>query len=97
MSVKHKLTTFVKHLMKIVNQCLTVRKTILEGNGRMNMSLRYGVWNMDHVVVIYSKSQLQPNRRINKLINCIVKLPRGLNIIFIWTKFSYKIGCSLNL
>ena len=52
---------------------------------------------MDHVAVIYSKSQLQPNRKINKLINCIVKLLRGLNIIFIWTKFSYKIGCSLNL
>ena len=48
---------------------------------------------MDHVAVIYSKSQLQPNKKIN----CIVKLPRGLNIIFIWTKFSYKIGCSLNL
>ena len=57
----------------------------------------WSLWNMDHVAVIYSKSQLQPNRRINKLINCIVKLPRGLNIIFIWTKFSYKIGCSLNL
>ena len=57
----------------------------------------WSLWNMDHVAVIYSKSQLQPNRKINKLINCIVKLPRGLNIIFIWTKFSYKIGCSLNL